>query len=112
MLHVDDEALQLRIDRLKGDLTELRSLIDSLEHTRSIGEAYRGAIEVVDRASAYEGALLELIEIIVSMIEANSQKCEKTMNEGLSEARREYESRVLALESRISTLEERSGHHS
>ncbi len=74
MSHSDNEALRLRIDRLKGDLVELRGLVESLEHARSIGEAYRGAIEVVDRASAYESALLELIETIVSKVEAISQK--------------------------------------
>ncbi len=74
MPHSDDDALRLRIDHLKGDLAELRGLVESLERTRSIGEAYRGAIEVVDKASAYESALLELVEILVSKVEAISQK--------------------------------------
>lgn len=101
---LDDFGDQIKI--LKNDLLEIRNLIDDLQHVHSIGEAFRGAVEVVEKVSHHESNLIELVDRTLSTSIIHVQESMNSINHQLSEMNKELVGRLSELENRIEILED------
>lgn len=105
MTGLDLKEFENEIGILKNELLEIRGLIDNLQHAHSIGETFRGALEVVEKASQHENNVIELIYKTLSTTTVYLKESINSVKHDASETNKELAMKILELEKRVRLLE-------
>jgi hypothetical protein len=105
----DLKEFEYEIGILKKELLEIRGLVDNLQHAHSIGETFRGALEVVEKTLQHEDNVIELIYETLSTSMIYLKESIDLVKQDFSETRKELTVRMLELEGRVRLLEDQKG---
>lgn len=106
MTGLDLKEFEREIGILRNELLEIRGLVDNLQHAHSIGETFRGALEVVEKTLQHENNVIELIYETLSASIVYLKESIDSMKQDLSETSKESTMKILELEKRVRLLED------
>lgn len=106
MTGLDLKEFEYEIGMLRNELLEIRGLVDNLQHAHSIGETFRGALEVVEKTLQHENNVIELIYKTLSTSTVYLKESIDSVKQDSSETSKELKVKVLELEKRVRLLED------
>jgi hypothetical protein len=106
MTGLDLKEFEREIGILRNELLEIRGLVDNLQHAHSIGETFRGALEVVEKTLQHENNVIELIYKTLSASMVYLKESIDSVKQDSSETSKELTMKILELEKRVRLLED------
>jgi hypothetical protein len=106
MTGLDLKEFEREIGILRNELLEIRGLVDNLQHAHSIGETFRGALEVVEKTLQHENNVIELIYKTLSASIVYLKESIDSVKQDSSETSKELTMKILELEKRVRLLED------
>jgi len=106
MTGLDLKEFEREIGILRNELLEIRGLVDNLQHAHSIGETFRGALEVVEKTLQHENNVIELIYKTLSASIVYLKESIDSVKQDFSETSKELTMKILELEKGVRLLED------
>lgn len=106
MTGLDLKEFEREIGILRNELLEIRGLVDNLQHAHSIGETFRGALEVVEKTLQHENNVIELIYKTLSASIVYLKESIDSVKQDSSETSKELTMKILELEKGVRLLED------
>jgi hypothetical protein len=106
MTGLDLKEFEREIGILRNELLEIRGLVDNLQHAHSIGETFRGALEIAEKTLQHENNVIELIYKTLSASIVYLKESIDSVKQDSSETSKELTMKILELEKGVRLLED------